>query len=229
MNDIELLNEGMKMIDVDTTKAFEYFSKSAEAGNADAMYYLGLIYESGDGAEMNVKKALEMFEKSRAAGCKSAASNIGNLYHYGHVDGLEPDSDRAFPYLLRAAHDDIINAMRLLSEIYLFGTDAIFPNYRLAAYWALRGIEEDDTDCWYLIAVMYEHGLFFEKNLSYAKQCLKNALPMEVANKYLHDKMYTFVIPRKPNLASFDDTAADFFADELPQGLDEQAKAIIYG
>ena len=45
MNDIELFNEGMKMIDVDTTKAFEYFSKSAEAGNADAMYYLGLIYE----------------------------------------------------------------------------------------------------------------------------------------------------------------------------------------
>lgn len=193
MNDIELLNEGLKMIEVDTMKAFEYFSKSAELGNAEAMYYLGLIYESGDGAEMNVKKALEMFEKSRAA------------------------------------HDDIINAMRPLSEIYLFGTDAIFPNYRLAAYWALRGIEEDDTDCWYLIAVMYEHGLFFEKNLSYAKQCLKNALPMEVANKYLHDKMYTFVIPRKPNLASFDDTAADFFADELPQGLDEQAKAIIYG
>lgn len=57
MNDIELFNEGLKMIDVDTTKAFEYFSKSAEAGNADAMYYLGLIYELGDGAKMNVNKS----------------------------------------------------------------------------------------------------------------------------------------------------------------------------
>lgn len=78
MNDIELFNEGLKMIEVDTMKAFEYFSKSAELGNAEAMYYLGLIYESGDGAEMNVKKALEMFEKSRAAGCnrRQAISGI---------------------------------------------------------------------------------------------------------------------------------------------------------
>lgn len=35
MNDIELFNEGLKMIEVDTMKAFEYFSKSAELGNAE--------------------------------------------------------------------------------------------------------------------------------------------------------------------------------------------------
>ena len=149
MNDIELFNEGMKMIDVDTAKAFEYFSQSAEAGNADATYYLGLIYELGDGAEMNVNKALEWFEKARAAGNDLAASNIGELYYNGHVDGLAPDIDQAFPYLLRAAHDDIIDSMFPLSGTYLFGTDKIPINYRLAAYWALRGLESGHTKCWY--------------------------------------------------------------------------------
>lgn len=193
MNDIELFNEGMKMIDVDTTKAFEYFSKSAEAGNADAMYYLGLIYELGDGAEMNVNKALEWFEKARAA------------------------------------HDDIIDSMFPLSGTYLFGTDKIPINYRLAAYWALRGLESGHTKCWYLIAIMYEHGMFFEKNLAYAKYCYKQALPdMEAAKTELNDRRYLLVVPRKPNLMKFDDTTEDFFADELPPELDEQARAIIF-
>lgn len=229
MNDIELFNEGMKMIDVDTTKAFEYFSKSAEAGNADAMYYLGLIYETGDGAEMNVNKALEWFEKARAAGNDLAASNIGELYYNGHVDGLAPDIDRAFPYLLRAAHDDIIDSMFPLSGTYLFGTDKIPINYRLAAYWALKGLESGHTKCWYLIAIMYENGMFLEKNLAYAKYCYKQALPdMEAAKTDLNDRRYLLVVPRKPNLMKFDDTTEDFFADELPPELDEQARAIIF-
>lgn len=78
MNDIELLNEGLKMIEVDTMKAFEYFSKSAELGNAEAMYYLGLIYESGDGAEMNVKKRLKCLknQERRVVNRRQAISGI---------------------------------------------------------------------------------------------------------------------------------------------------------
>lgn len=229
MNDIELCNEGLRLIDVDTEKAFECFSKSTEAGNADAMYYLGVMYQIGIGAEMNVDKALEWFEKARVAGNGLAASDIGMLYYYGHVSGLEPNKNRAFPYLLRAAHDNVINSMLSLASVYLFGTaDTIPKNYRLAAYWAFRGIEGNDTDCWYLIGLMYEYGLFFEKSLPYAKYCYKMALPLETAKKDLKKIKYLLVIPRKPNL-TFDDTAPDFFADELPTALDENIRAIVYG
>lgn len=61
---------------VDKAKAFELFSKAAAQGDSGAMFFVGVMYETGEAGEQNDQKALEWFEKSDKAGCGAAAEWI---------------------------------------------------------------------------------------------------------------------------------------------------------
>ncbi len=47
-------------------KAFEWFSKAAAQDNAEAKYYLGILYEEGYGVTQDYKKAFEWYSKAAA-------------------------------------------------------------------------------------------------------------------------------------------------------------------
>jgi uncharacterized protein len=46
-------------VDIDPKKAFELYKLSAEQGNADGQYHLGVCYEAGIGVDVDMKKAVE--------------------------------------------------------------------------------------------------------------------------------------------------------------------------
>ena len=50
--------------DSDYAKSFEWYSKAAELGNAEAVYSLGCCYEEGNGVEKDSAKALEYYLKA---------------------------------------------------------------------------------------------------------------------------------------------------------------------
>ena len=52
--------------------AHEYFTNSADHGNADAMYALGLMNESGDGVNVDYGKAREIMTAAASAGSSQA-------------------------------------------------------------------------------------------------------------------------------------------------------------
>lgn len=64
---------------VDKAKAFELFNKGAGMGDGNAMFFLGVMYETGEAGEQNDQKALEWFEKSDKAGCGAAAEWITKM------------------------------------------------------------------------------------------------------------------------------------------------------
>lgn len=64
---------------VDKAKAFELFSKAAAQGDSGAMFFVGVMYETGEAGEQNDQKALEWFEKSDKAGCGAAAEWITKM------------------------------------------------------------------------------------------------------------------------------------------------------
>lgn len=68
-------------------KAFPYFSRAAHAGNAKAMFYLGLMYESPDDDTPQVRnnyvEALQWFQKSAALGNTMSMNWIGHFYEWG--------------------------------------------------------------------------------------------------------------------------------------------------
>ena len=56
----------------DKKKAFEYFKRSADLGNAKAQLIVGIKYEIGDGCEKDLIKAKEYIEKSVNQGNQEA-------------------------------------------------------------------------------------------------------------------------------------------------------------
>ena len=57
--------QGSQGFEQNHAKAFEYFSKAAEAGNGDALGYLGKIYAEGsESVKQNNATALKYFKKA---------------------------------------------------------------------------------------------------------------------------------------------------------------------
>jgi len=65
-------------------KVFEYYLTSADQGNSQAQYNVGLCYENGDGIPRNIRKALEYYEKSADQGNAQGLYNLGLFYEYAN-------------------------------------------------------------------------------------------------------------------------------------------------
>lgn len=85
----------------DESKAFEWFSKAAAQGNADAINYLGVMYNNGTGVPQNYDKAVEWYQKAVNAGDRLAMSNLARMYDNGR--GVPKNETRAAELYLSAA------------------------------------------------------------------------------------------------------------------------------
>lgn len=92
--------------------SLEQLTEQANAGNAEAQYWLGRRYQRGDGVELDIEKALELLHLSDEQGFTLAANNIGAIYHDEFWDyessaewfkkGMEQGDERASSSFARA-------------------------------------------------------------------------------------------------------------------------------
>lgn len=75
-----LLGRGVRQND---EKAFEYFLKGANQGNARAQNQVAYMYAAGKGTEQDYGKAIEYYQKAADQGLMSAQYNLGLMYLYG--------------------------------------------------------------------------------------------------------------------------------------------------
>ena len=73
----------------DFAKAMREWQPLAEQGNAPAQFYLGLLYENGDGVPEDYKKAREWYEKSAAQGEANAQFYLGLMSAFGRGGPLD--------------------------------------------------------------------------------------------------------------------------------------------
>ena len=92
-----------------TPKA-DAFREKAAAGDADAMFQLGLVYDTGKGVVQDCCKAREWYEKAAAAGNARAMTSLGGLYDKGH--GVPKDDAKARYWYEKAAAAGNDGAMR---------------------------------------------------------------------------------------------------------------------
>lgn len=74
----------------------------AEAGNADALYHLGMLHQNGVGTPRDLERALGYFRRAAAAGSALGAYKLG-CYHAGQYGIVAPDEAQALRYKLVAA------------------------------------------------------------------------------------------------------------------------------
>ena len=73
------------ILDQDSAKAFEHFTRSAQEGYSPAQYRLGVAYANGEGTVKDPAKAIEWYEKSAGQGYVDAQRSLALIY----LDGLQ--------------------------------------------------------------------------------------------------------------------------------------------
>ena len=86
----------------DYATAIRHWEPLAEAGNADAQYNLGSMYENGQGAARDYTAAVRFYRRAAAQGHPDAQYNLAKLYESGN--GVTQDSVRAYVWFAVSAN-----------------------------------------------------------------------------------------------------------------------------
>jgi TPR repeat protein len=103
----------------DYATAFREWKPLAEAGDADAQYNLGYLYEKGRGVPKDFAEAMKWYGKAAKQGDARALGNIGYLYEKGL--GVAKDYAEAFKWYQKAAKLGLAVAQNNLGVYYRKG------------------------------------------------------------------------------------------------------------
>ena len=93
-------------------KAFQWFTRSADAGNVEAMRHLGLCYERGYGCTIDVNKAFKLYKHAAEEGDQIAQFTLGGCYM--NATGVAHDMLEAAKWWKRAADSGLKEAQGCL-------------------------------------------------------------------------------------------------------------------
>lgn len=172
---------------IDLVESVRWFTKAAEAGDADGMYALSVHYERGDGVTQDETEAMLWLRRAADAGHAKAQRRLGEAFYWG--DGVPKDLDLAFKWCLAAAQQGDAEAQYCVGLGYIKGEGTAVDEelatkyFRLAAEqgyvnayidiaklllkksassealtWLKKGADAGDAECEYGLGLIYESG-----------------------------------------------------------------------
>jgi len=100
----------------DYATAMQEWWKKAQAGDAEAINNIGVLYNKGLGVEKSPAKAAEWYQRSAEFGYPNAQFNLANLYYSG--DGVEKNTKQAAYWYQQAAERGHLGAQYYLGLMY---------------------------------------------------------------------------------------------------------------
>ena len=151
--------------------AAKWFTLSAEQGDANAGYYLGVMYSIGQGVHQDDKTAVKWFTLSAEQGDADAQWSLGAMYSKGR--GVPQDDKTAVKWYTLAAKQGRVRAFRL-GMIFKNGQGSI-QDYVYAHMWFNFATSQGHA------VAAYERDLIakemtpseLEKAKELAKECVK--------------------------------------------------------
>lgn len=107
----------------------------AEAGDPEAQFNLGAVYESGLGVAADPNKAMGWYAQAAGQGHPRAQYNLGVMYAEGR--GVERNDVRAATWMREAARQDHAKAQYNLGVLYQTGR-GLPKDQNLARFWFMR-------------------------------------------------------------------------------------------
>ena len=158
--------------------AYQELEKLAKTGNAQAIYNLGYLTQTGQGTAKDEKKAIKLYEESASKGYPVANYVLGKNYMGGTL-GLKQDTKKAKQYLEKASNQGFADAtVDLAVLLFAEGTPA---SEKLALQKLDPLIKKDNYQAIHAKA-LYDISLGFKnKNEAPIKQGLKSI--QELAQK----------------------------------------------
>lgn len=104
----------------------------AKAGNAEAQYRLGLMYELGRGVRQDYQEAVRWYKLAAAQSIASAQSALAMMYYRGQ--GVPMDDREAAHWFGLAAEQGLVSAQSIIGLLYFTG-QGVPQDYVLAHKW----------------------------------------------------------------------------------------------
>lgn len=130
----------------DYERAFEYWTRAADLGDADAHFDLSLLYQKGEGVEKDEEKEVYHLEEAAIRGHPDARCNLASY------EGRNDERiDRAVKHLIIAAnhgHSESIQMLKELNELGLVSEDDFAAALRAhqAAVDAMKSPQREEAE-----------------------------------------------------------------------------------
>lgn len=151
-------------------KGLEYYRQAIELVKSPyvkgmAFNNLGLMYQAGDGVDLNIEEAISLFEQGVDCDNALSAYNLGMIYFNGN--GVKQNYDLAFKYFKFGADKNQPLALNMLGYIYEKG---LVKNvaYKKAMECYKRAYENGLKLGAYNYARFFENGIAVEQNFDVA-------------------------------------------------------------
>ena len=142
-------------------KEVYWYEMAANSGNLDALYYLGLSYQSGKGVGQDEKKAFEYFKKAAEKGDPEAQFLVGLNYSTGKI--LKKDLTKSIYWFKQASSRNLPNALYCLGDMYFRG-EGITQDYEEALSLFIRSARQGYEPAILALSKMYEEGIGVSSN-----------------------------------------------------------------
>ena len=157
--------EAFQQGDYDAARAI--WSKLAYAGDVDAQFNLGTLYENGLGVEADAEQAARWYRAAALRRVDLARLALARLQRTGVLEP-EPDEDQ-IKLLETAARRGLAEAQYELGVAYDRGL-GVTQNHATAAGWYHRAAEQGLTDAQYNLATLYDEGLGTPRDIVQARE-----------------------------------------------------------
>ena len=147
--------------DLPPEKKFARFQKKAIAGNAEAQFVIGMMYETGLGVPKDAAKAFELFQKAAAQGNADAQFNLG--WSYTNGKGVPKNEAKAVDWYQKAAAQGHTGAQSYLGMVYETGL-GVPKNEAKAVDWYQKAAAQGEAFAQYSLGRMYGLGKGVSKN-----------------------------------------------------------------
>lgn len=154
-------------------KAYEYYKKSADLGDAKAQYEVGEAHFMRDGADWDADIQFKYYSMSAKQKYPLGLYRVGNAYFGGF--GVKQDFKTGVEYFREAAELKNPEACGALGHAYLRGIGVKQDDVQ-AIFWFQKGAAlNDDLSLWYL-GMCYEGGKIIQKNPTKAFECYQKSV-----------------------------------------------------
>jgi len=145
----------------------EQFKLSANLGDKDALFELGIIYSGSQGVTADPELSVDYYKKAISAGSHRAAANLGYKYEVG--EGVVVDRKKALSYYRYAASGNSATGKNNYATFLRYGTE-IEKDVELAKKFYLQSFEMGNDYAANNLGDMYYYGEFGEPDYQAACQ-----------------------------------------------------------
>ncbi|MFL2767098.1 MAG: hypothetical protein ACJ0DF_13595 [Paracoccaceae bacterium] len=160
-----------------TTETEKAICSSAQQGDVDAQYDLGIMHIVGEAVVQDYERAIFLLSKAGEQGHSGAQWALGLMYGYG--EGVELNYDKALYWYTKAAGQGDARAQNDLGLFYYDGL-GVEQDHKQAAYWLSKAAGQGNSESQNVLGSMYYDGLGVEQDHKQAVYWLSKAVEQGV-------------------------------------------------